>query len=64
MSKEIFGLVGSGIGMGLALAGVKHDIYLLVIVGFIAFSVGLWVGIGALIDRKIQAALSDKTKTN
>ena len=64
MSKEILGLIGSGIGMGIALAGVKYDIYLMVIVGFIAFFVGLRIGIGALIDRKIRTALNDKIKTN
>lgn len=64
MSKETLGMVGSGIGMGLALVGVKYDIYLLIIVGFIAFSVGLRIGIGALIDRKIQSALNDKAKAN
>jgi hypothetical protein len=57
MQKEILWLVGSGVGMGIGLAGVKHDVYWMVIVGFIVFFVGLRIGIGAQIDRKISASL-------
>ncbi len=55
MLKEILGLITSGIGMGLTLAGVKNDITWLLVIGFIAFFVGLRIAIGALIDRKIKS---------